>query len=83
MQKTTLRALIDAGAVRRLRIVANGCQFHVEVDTPTGSHIASTQRGTPKTWRSLDAVARWVRDMGIGQAQINLERWQPDQRSMI
>ncbi len=82
MNEKTLRVLIDAGAVRRLRIVADGARFHVEVDTATGTLIAATLKGAAKTWSSLDSSARWVRALGIGTAQLELARWQPEQRAL-
>lgn len=79
MNEKTLRALVDAGAVKRIRIIGDGAFFHVEVDTPNGALAVLTLRGTPKTWRSLDAAARWVRSLGMGSAQVDLARWQPGQ----
>jgi len=49
MNEKTLRALVDAGAVKRIRIIADGARFHVEADTPTGSITACTLKGTVKT----------------------------------
>ncbi len=80
MDERTLRALVDAGAVKRVSIVANGARFHVEIDTAGGSLSASTVKGEAKTWRTLDAAAKWVRSVGIGNAQLDLARWQPGQR---
>jgi hypothetical protein len=37
MNEKTLRALIEAGAVRKVRIIADGSVFHVEADTPTNT----------------------------------------------
>jgi hypothetical protein len=79
MDEKTLRALVDAGAVKRIRIVGDGAYFHVEADTANKSVPALTLKGTPKTWRSLDAAAKWVRTLGMGSAQLELARWQPDQ----
>ncbi|MDN5863934.1 MAG: hypothetical protein L0I62_01765 [Gammaproteobacteria bacterium] len=82
MNEKTLRALIEAGAVRRVRIVANGARFHVEADTANDTLVAATLKGTPKTWSTLDATARWVRNLGIGTAQLDVKLWQPEQRSL-
>ncbi len=82
MNEKTLRALVDAGAVRRIRIIANGARFHVEADTPTGSITAFTLKGTVKTWSSLDAAAKWVRSLGIGTAQLDVAKWQPEQKGL-
>ncbi len=82
MNEKTLRALIDAGAVKRVRVIANGARFHVEADTPTATHIAETGKGHPRTWGSLDATAKWLRTLGIGTAQVDVSRWQPEQRAL-
>ncbi len=82
MNEKTLRALIDAGAVKRVRIIADGSRFHVEVDTPNATIVAATLKGAAKTWGSLDASARWVRGLGIGTAQLDFARWQPEQRGL-
>ena len=82
MDEKTLRALITAGAVKKIHIIGNGARFHVEAATPNGSLTAETQRGKVKTWVTLDAAARWVRSLGIGSAQVNLAGWQPAQREM-
>lgn len=82
MNEKTLRALVEAGAVRRVRIVADGSLFHVEADTATGTLVAATLKGAPKTWCTLDASARWVRGLGIGTAQLDVNRWQPDQQGL-
>lgn len=82
MNEKTLRALIEAGAVKQVHIIADGSRFHVRVDTLNGSLTASKVRGGVKTWGSLEAVARWIRSLGIGRAMIDLVRWQPGQRGM-
>lgn len=82
MNEKTLRALVEAGAVRRIRIVGDGTRFHVEIDTQAGTLIAATTKGAAKTWGSLDTSAKWVRALGIGSAQLELARWQPEQRGL-
>ena len=82
MNEKTLKALVSAGAVKRVRIIGDGALFHVEADTHTGSVPALTLKGTPKTWRTLDAAAKWVRGLGMGSAQVELAKWQPGQRGL-
>lgn len=82
MNEKTLRALVEAGAIKRIRIIADGSRFHVEADTPTATIVAVTGKGAPKTWSSLDASAKWVRALGIGNAQLDVSRWTPDQRML-
>ena len=82
MNEKTLRALVQAGAGTRIRSIAEGARFHVEAETPTSTVVAVTGRGTPKTWGTLDASARWVRALGMGSAQLDISRWQPEQRGL-
>jgi hypothetical protein len=82
MNEKTLRALIDAGAVKRVRIIADGARFHVEADTPAATIVAMTGKGTPKTWGTLDSAAKWIRALGIGTAQVDVTRWQPNQTGL-
>jgi hypothetical protein len=82
MDERTLRALVAAGAVKNIHIIASGARFHIEAKTKTGAITAETQKGKVKTWVTLDAAARWVRGLGIGGAQVSLTHWQPGQREL-
>lgn len=79
MDERLLRAMVAAGAIRKIHIVANGARFHVEASTPNGAITAETRAGKVRTWATLDAAARWVRGLGVGGAQVNLTHWQPGQ----
>ena len=68
MDEKTLRALIEAGSVRALHIIADGPLFHVEVlTTRQGALTALTGKGAVKTWTTLDVTARWVRALGMAR----------------
>ncbi len=82
MDGKTFRALVEAGAIRKVRIIGEGCNFRVEADTQAGTNIIYTSNGKIKQWRTLDAVAKWIHSMGIGTLQVELEKWQPKQRDM-
>lgn len=82
MNETTLRALVDAGAVRKVRIIGNGSLFHVEAETSSSTITAMTRAGTAKTWRTIDSAARWVRKLGCGTVQVELARWTPGQKGL-
>lgn len=82
MNKKILRALVEAGAVKKIDIVANGALFHVEANTPNGAVTAETQNGKIRTWVTLDAAAKWVRSLGMGSANIKIANWQPGQREI-
>lgn len=75
----TLKALIDAGAIRKIHIIGSGPCFHVKADTQTGTITASTIKGDLKTWKTLDSAAKWIRALGIGKALVDLSKWEPNQ----
>ncbi len=80
MDEKMMRAMVAAGAIKKINIIGNGARFHIEANTLNGSITAETRKGKIKTWVTLDAAAKWVRALGIGSAHINLARWQPGQR---
>ena len=83
MDERILRALVAAGAVQSVRIVAIGSRFHVEAKTKNGNVTAETLKGKVRTWVTLDAAARWVRGLGVGRAHVSLTHWQPGQRELL
>ena len=48
MDGKTLRALVDAGAIKKIRIIGDGCNFRVEADTQGGINIIHTSTGKLK-----------------------------------
>lgn len=82
MDERLIRAMVAAGAIKHIHIIARGALFHIEAKTPNGPITAETRKGKIRTWVTLDAAARWVRKLGIGDAQINLAQWQPSQREL-
>ena len=82
MNEQVIRALVDAGAVRQVRIIGDQRSFRVEIQTANGSDVAQTLKGKVKVWTSLNAAAKWVRSIGIGEAKLFLTHWTPNQKSM-
>ena len=82
MNSKVIRALLEASAVKRVRIIGNGGSFHVQIETKGGSNTVETHDGRIKSWATIDAAAKWIRNLGIGKAQLELQRWSPDQRRM-
>jgi hypothetical protein len=82
MDEKVLRAMVAAGAIKKINIIASGARFHVEANTPNGAVTAETHKGKVKTWVTLDAAARWVRGLGVGGAHVSLTHWQPGQREL-
>ncbi len=83
MDERMLRALVAAGAVKNISIIASGSRFPIEARTPNGPVTAETLKGKVKTWVTLDAAAKWVRGLGVGGAHVNLTHWQPGQRELL
>lgn len=82
MDERMIRAMVAAGAIRNISIIARGARFHIEAKTPNGAVTAETTKGKVRTWATLDAAAKWVRGIGVGGAHINLTHWQPGQREL-
>ncbi len=83
MNEKMLRTMVDAAAVKKARIIANGCRFHIEVDAPGRSFTVETGKGALRTWTSIDSAAKWLRGLGIGQVVLELARWSPGQKSLL
>ncbi|MDH3532031.1 MAG: hypothetical protein OEO82_03820 [Gammaproteobacteria bacterium] len=82
MDERMLKAMVAAGAIKKISIIASGARFHVEANTPNGPITAETRKGKVRTWVTLDAAAKWVRNLGMGGAHVNLTHWQPGQREL-
>jgi len=68
MDEKMLKAMVAAGAIKNIDIIASGARFHIEAATPNGPITAETRKGKVKTWVTLDAAAKWVRGLGMGGA---------------
>jgi len=82
MDVKSLKALIDAGAIKKIRVIGDGSHFYMEIMTQGGTSIVNTLKGKLKTWATLDAAAKWIHSMGIGTLHVELEKWQPGQRRL-
>jgi|TARA_B110000902_G_scaffold198937_1_gene225789 hypothetical protein len=83
MNEKNLRALVEAGAVKKIKITAEGSTIYVEAYTGSEVTTAKTIKGKLKTWSTLDSAAKWVRSLGIGQMQLDMAKWQPDQKKFV
>ena len=84
VNEQTLRALIEAGSVKQLHIVADGALFHVNVvTTKKGTMTAQTTAGRVKTWATLDSAAKWIRSLGIGKVHLDITHWQSQQKRLV
>ena len=83
MNEKILRALVEAGAVKKIKITAEGSTIYVEAYTGSEVTTAKTIKGKLKTWSTLDSAAKWVRSLGIGQMQLDIAKWQPEQKRLL
>jgi hypothetical protein len=82
MQRATIKALLDAGAVKQFELIANGGDFYCEVKTAAGKEIIIGSNGKIKTWRTIDSAAKWLYVLGVGKLLLKLGRWQPGQKTI-
>ena len=82
MDEKTVRALVEAGAVKKVLIIGNGATIHVDIVTKTDTHTVTTTKGAIKTWAAIDTSARWLKNLGIGHAQLEIGKWSPGQRPL-
>jgi hypothetical protein len=82
MNEKTIRALVEAGAVKKVIIAAEGATIHVNIVTQNGAVTATTLKGAIKTWATIDASAKWVKNLGIGRIQLVIEKWLPEQKGL-
>jgi len=82
MNEKILRALVEAGAVKKIKITAEGSTIYVEAYTGSEVTTAKTIKGKLKTWSTIDSAAKWVRSLGIGQVQLDMAKWQPEQKKL-
>ncbi len=83
MNRATLEALVAAGAIRQVRIIADGFAVYIKITTQAGeTSTVTTNKGGIKNWVTIDASARWVKGLGVGRAQLEISRWLPGQRGM-
>ena len=83
MNEKILRALVEAGAVKKVKITAEGSTIYVEAYTGSEVTTAKTIKGKLKTWSTIDSAAKWVRSLGIGQMQLDMAKWQPEQKRLM
>jgi hypothetical protein len=82
VNEKTIRALVEAGAVQNVLLIADGAAVHVNIITQNGPITATTNRGGIKTWATIDSSAKWLKGLGIGKAQLEISRWLPGQKGL-
>ena len=83
MNQKILKALVDAGAVKKIKITAEGSLIYIEAHAGREVTMVTTTKGKLKCWSTIDSAAKWVRSLGIGQMQLDMVNWQPDQKKLM
>jgi hypothetical protein len=82
MNEKTILALVDAGAVKKVILIADGASIHVNIVTQNDVITATTNKGIIKTWATIDSSAKWIKKLGLGKAQLEISQWLPNQRGL-
>jgi hypothetical protein len=82
MDERTLKTLLDAAAVQRARIIAQGAKFRIEVDAPGPSFTIETGKGALRVWPTLVSAAQWLQSRGVAEASLDFRHWTPGQREL-
>ena len=82
MDERELKAVLAAGGVKRVHIIANGDAFSVRADTPGGNFTIGTAKKFIRTWATADSAMKWLRKLGVGEARLDFSKWQPKQRGL-
>ncbi len=82
MNEKILKALVDAGAVKKIELRAEGSTIYALIHAGKEPKPAQTIKGELKTWSTLDTAAKWIRSLGIGHMQLDVAKWQPSQRRL-
>ncbi len=81
MNEKSIKLLIENGVVKKAYIKSTGAKFHVEFKTDREVIISQTTTGAIKTWSTIDSAAKWLRRLGVGLVELEISRWQPNQKS--
>tara|TARA_R110001592_G_scaffold37654_2_gene125411 strand:- start:123 stop:371 length:249 start_codon:yes stop_codon:yes gene_type:complete len=81
MNEKSLKLLINNGVVMKVSIKSTGAKFHIEIKTACDLVVAQTSSKQIKTWSTIDSAAKWLKRLGIGRAEIEFDKWQPNQKA--
>jgi hypothetical protein len=82
MDEETFKTLLDAAAVKRARIIAQGANFRIEADAPGRSFTIGGGKGALRLWPTLVSTAKWLKSRGVAEASLDLRHWTPGQREL-
>lgn len=83
MDQKSFKVLLEAGAVKRVKLLASGDRVWLEVATKTGEALLQTTSGEVRVWKSFDSALKWARRLGIGEVSVDISKWAPEQRGLM
>jgi hypothetical protein len=80
-----LKVLVSANGVKEATVIGSTGGFLLQVTThKLGDVLLHKKTGELRVFTKSDAVFSYLKkQLGIGQARVQLERWEPDQQSVI
>ncbi|MFA7241703.1 MAG: hypothetical protein WC091_16450 [Sulfuricellaceae bacterium] len=78
----TIKELSAAGSVRTAQVVGACGGFAVQFNYGLAIKTLQAKRGNPRIFRTLDAVAKTVRGIGVARLEADLAGWNPVEPSL-
>ena len=78
----SLREMLGVGAHVDVTITAEHDSFVVLIGSGMTQRALQAKRGHLRRFRTLDSAAQFLNKLGCRHAAIDLERWEPEQRSI-
>ena len=73
----TLRRLVNAGAQVGAEVVGGAGGWGVVINYGRASQTLAATRGTPRTWRQFETLARYLKELGIVEYCVNTAEFEP------
>ena len=71
LRENEVRALVDAGAIRGARALADGDRWYVVLDVGTRQRVLASHRRHRREYRDLTRLVKWLRELGIGRVEVD------------
>jgi len=83
MDAKTLKLLHESQAVKSVTIKAEGAHLYIQFKLKSGDLVTvNTTRGKVKHWSTFDAAIKWLKNLGIGYASIDMTKWNKEQKQL-
>ena len=83
MDAKILKILNKSQAIKSVLIKAEGSQLFIQFKLKNGDLVvANTLCGKIKHWSTFDAAIKWLKNLGIGYASIDVSKWDKEQTQL-